>query len=190
MKKKYIYLNKEYAKKGIVNIFQISVTAVEDYKKIYRENAIEYYGDFLPHYITYEENLDLVREATDREKVERGSIKLGENQVLMDNQIININPQTQFIFEGRVINAPNDHYIYIREENKWIIDIESTEKKQYMLQVTIANLELEIETNKKRIPIFIKNNFSIKRLKLDIKKLEDEKNKIFEIYGKFLTNKK
>lgn len=190
MRKKYIYLNKEYAKKGISNIFEISVTPVEDYKKKYSENVIEYCGDFLPHYITYDEKLDLVREATERDRVESGSIKLGENQVLIGNQIINIDPQTQFIFEGRVINAPIDNYIYKREENKWIIDAESTEKKKYMLQVTIANLELEIERNKNKISIFNKNNFSIERLKIDIKKLEDEKNKIFGVYGKFLTNKK
>lgn len=190
MRKKYIYLNREYAKESIVNIFEISYIPIENYKKKYNGHAIEYCGDYLPHYITYDEDNDLVREATLKEKIERGNIKLTDNQILIENEIINIDPQKQFIFQGEIVNAPDDNCVYKRENNRWIIDVKATAEKKYVIQTEIANLELEIEKNNKKIIIFNNNNFSIERLQFDIRRLEDKKNKIYEIYGDLLFKEK
>ena len=65
----YIYLDREEAKKGFSLVLGASETKIEDYKNHYQDRAIEYVGDDIPHYITYDEVTDTIREATEHEKV-------------------------------------------------------------------------------------------------------------------------
>ena len=100
----YIYLDREEAKKGFTLVLGASETKIEDYKKHYEGRAIEYVGDDIPHYITYDEVTDTIREATELEKVERGQLVLEENQVIINNQIITYDLNFQKVVDGKVVN--------------------------------------------------------------------------------------
>lgn len=100
----YIYLDREEAKKGFSLVLGASETKIEDYKNHYQDRAIEYVGDDIPHYITYDEVTDTIREATELEKVERGQLVLEENQVIINNQIITYDLNFQKVVDGKVVN--------------------------------------------------------------------------------------
>lgn len=100
----YIYLDREEAKKGFTLVLGASETKIEDYKNHYEGRAIEYVGDDIPHYITYDEVTDTIREATELEKVERGQLVLEENQVIINNQIITYDLNFQKVVDGKVVN--------------------------------------------------------------------------------------
>ena len=100
----YIYLDREEAKKGFALVLGVSETKTEDYKNHYEGRAIEYVGDDIPHYITYDEVTDTIREATELEKVERGQLVLEENQVIINNQIITYDLNFQKVVDGKVVN--------------------------------------------------------------------------------------
>ena len=100
----YIYLDREEAKKGFSLVLGASETKIEDYKNHYEGRAIEYVGDDIPHYITYDEVTDTIREATELEKVERGQLVLEENQVIINNQIITYDLNFQKVVDGKVVN--------------------------------------------------------------------------------------
>lgn len=100
----YIYLDREEAKKGFALVLGVSETKTEDYKNHYEGRAIEYVGDDIPHYITYDEVTDTIREATELEKAERGQLVLEENQVIINNQIITYDLNFQKVVDGKVVN--------------------------------------------------------------------------------------
>nr|WP_314532187.1 DUF4376 domain-containing protein [uncultured Fusobacterium sp.] len=100
----YIYLDREEAKKGFTLVLGASETKIEDYKNHYEGRAIEYVGDDIPHYITYDEVTDTIREATELEKAERGQLVLEENQVIINNQIITYDLNFQKVVDGKVVN--------------------------------------------------------------------------------------
>ena len=100
----YIYLDREEAKKGYALVLGVSETKIEDYKNHYEGRAIEYIGDDIPHYITYDEVADTIREATELEKVERGQLVLEENQVIINNQIITYDLNFQKVVDEKVVN--------------------------------------------------------------------------------------
>ena len=100
----YIYLDREEAKKGFALVLGVSETKTEDYKNHYEGRAIEYIGDDIPHYITYDEVADTIREATELEKVERGQLVLEENQVIINNQIITYDLNFQKVVDEKVVN--------------------------------------------------------------------------------------
>lgn len=100
----YIYLDREEAKKGFTLVLGASETKIENYKNHYEGRAIEYVGDDIPHYITYDEVTDTIREATELEKVERGQLVLEENQVIINNQIITYDLNFQKVVDGKVVN--------------------------------------------------------------------------------------
>ena len=64
----YIYVDKEEAKKGISLVLAVSENKIEDYKNILGNNAVEFIGEDLPYYITYDETKDIIRESTEEEK--------------------------------------------------------------------------------------------------------------------------
>ena len=100
----YIYLDREEAKKGFTLVLGASETKIEDYKNHYEGRAIEYVGNDIPHYITYDEVTDTIREATELEKAERGQLVLEENQVIINNQIITYDLNFQKVVDGKVVN--------------------------------------------------------------------------------------
>ncbi len=89
MNKKYIYLSKEEAKKGIALVYEVTDKALsEDEIKIkYGNRCCLYIGEDLPHYITYVEEGNTVREATEEEKLERGDRDLYVGEVYINGRI-------------------------------------------------------------------------------------------------------
>ena len=55
---KYIYLDRENAKKGIALVFAAKDHPVKDYPAYFGGEAIEFVGEDLPHYITYVQDGD------------------------------------------------------------------------------------------------------------------------------------
>lgn len=125
---KYIYLDKEYAQKGISLVLGISSTPIENYKKYYEGKAIEFKGNNLPHYITYikAENgePEHIREATYFEQYQMGLINLKINEVAVNNEIISYNNNTQIIKNGEIINKTRKQLI-----QQGIITLESEKEK-------------------------------------------------------------
>ena len=100
----YIYLDREEAKKGFALVLGASETKIEDYKNHYGGRAIEYVGDDIPHYITFDETTDTIREATETEKLERNQITLEDNQVIIDNQIYTYDKKYQKVVDNKIID--------------------------------------------------------------------------------------
>lgn len=100
----YIYLDKEKAKEGIALVVAVLEEQNKNYKKDYGENIVEFIGEDLPHYITYVEETDSVREATEEEKVARQQITLEDNQVIIDNIIYTYNKQYQKVVNNKIVD--------------------------------------------------------------------------------------
>lgn len=100
----FYYIDKEEAKNGNSLILAVTNEQYDDYKKRFNDKAIEFQGENLPFYITYDEVTNTVREATELEKIDRGQLKLDENQVIIDNKIITYNKDYQKIISGKIVN--------------------------------------------------------------------------------------
>ena len=89
MNKKYIYLSKEEAKKGIALVYEVTDKALSEneIKIKYDNRCCLYIGEDLPHYITYVEEGNTVREATEEEKLERGDRDLYVGEVYINGRI-------------------------------------------------------------------------------------------------------
>ncbi|HBJ78397.1 MAG: hypothetical protein OGM09_01400 [Fusobacterium varium] len=89
MNNKYIYLSKEKAKKGIALVYEILDRELSENEIInrYGNNICLYIGEDLPHYITYVDELDIVREATEEEKLERGNRDLYMGEIYTNGKI-------------------------------------------------------------------------------------------------------
>lgn len=89
MSKKYIYLSKEEAKKGIALVYEVKDKALNEneIKNKYGEKYCLYIGEDLPHYITYVEDGNTVREATEEEKLERGERGLYNGEIYVNGRI-------------------------------------------------------------------------------------------------------
>ena len=83
----YYYVDKIEAIKGNSLVLAICSDKIKDYKKVLGENAVEYQGDNLPFYITYDSKTNTIREATEVEKVKRGQLTLEDNQIIFDYQL-------------------------------------------------------------------------------------------------------
>lgn len=100
----FYYINKEEAKNGNSLILAVTNEQYDDYKKRFNDKAIEFQGENLPFYITYDEIANTVREATELEKIDRGQLKLNENQVIINNKIVTYNKDYQKIISGKIVN--------------------------------------------------------------------------------------
>lgn len=100
----FYYIDKEEAKNGNSLILAVTNEQYDDYKKRFNDKAIEFQGENLPFYITYDENANTVREATELEKIDRGQLKLDENQVIINNKIVTYNKDYQKIISGKIVN--------------------------------------------------------------------------------------
>ena len=98
---------------------------IVDYKNVLGGNAIEFVGENLPFYITYDEKTNSIREATELEKLSRGQLVLEENQVIINNQIITYDLNFQKVVDGKVVNKTNKELI----ENG-IISLEKLKEKK------------------------------------------------------------
>ena len=100
----FYYIDKEEAKNGNSLILAVTNEQYDDYKKRFNDKAIEFQGENLPFYITYDEITNTVREATELEKIERDQLKLDENQVIINNKIVTYNKDYQKIISGKIVN--------------------------------------------------------------------------------------
>jgi hypothetical protein len=100
---KYIYLDREYAKQGLSMVYATSDTKRDDYEEYFEGKAIEFQGDDLPHFITYVEDGDTIRSATDSERVANGTLELGEGQVLIDDIVTNYDPIYSKIVDNTIV---------------------------------------------------------------------------------------
>lgn len=83
----YIYLDKEKAKMGLSLVIGVFNTKQDNF------DGVIFEGDNLPHYITYDEETDSIREATKEEKYQRGQYKLNGNEYYK-NGVIKTYPDT------------------------------------------------------------------------------------------------
>ena len=100
----FYYIDKEEAKNGNSLILAVTNEQYDDYKKRFNDKAIEFQGENLPFYITYDEITNTVREATELEKIERDQVKLDKNQVIINNKIVTYNKDYQKIISGKIVN--------------------------------------------------------------------------------------
>ena len=100
----FYYIDKEEAKKGNSLVLAVTNEQYDDYKKRFNDKAIEFQGENLPFYITYDEITNTIREATELEKIDRGQLKLDENQVVINNKIVTYNKDYQKIISGKIVN--------------------------------------------------------------------------------------
>ncbi len=121
----FYYIDKEEAKNGNSLILAVTNEQYDDYKKRFNDKAIEFQGENLPFYITYDEIANTVREATELEKIDRGQLKLGDNQIIINNQIVNYNKDYQKIVSGKIIDKSLKELV---ETN--ILTIEEVKKKK------------------------------------------------------------
>lgn len=89
MANKYFYIGKEQALRNESLVYSVSDKMIENYKEIFGDNCIEYVGDNLPYYLTFEED-GTVREATTVELYKKGIYKLSENEFIKDDKLYSI----------------------------------------------------------------------------------------------------
>lgn len=108
--KTHWYINKEKAiNKGLSETFMTSDKPLLDmYKYFGNKNVIHHIGNEIPHFVTYDIEKDILREATDFEKYKRGQKQLSENEVVLENkkEIITIT-DGQYVNENEeIITVP------------------------------------------------------------------------------------
>ena len=126
----FFYLNKDEAKKGISLTIATSGIKINDFIKLYGEDVVEYEAASIPQFITYNEENNTIREATELEKLSRGQLVLEDNQVIINNQIITYDLNFQKVVDGKVVNKTNRELI----ENGIISLEEIKEKKREELK--------------------------------------------------------
>lgn len=97
MGEKYIYLSREEAKKGLVLLYGMKSEEIPKYKQYFYDNglldAIMYKGKTIPHYITYIEENDTIREATKEEIIKNNLYILNETEYLNQDGAIVEKPE-------------------------------------------------------------------------------------------------
>ncbi|UUV18058.1 hypothetical protein NRK67_12270 [Fusobacteria bacterium ZRK30] len=109
--KNYIYLDREKAKEGVSLVYEVSETKIENYEEYFEGNAVEFYGEDLPHFITYLEETDSIREATEEEKLKRGDRVLNDGEVLMNGKIVSYDSYSQKIVDDQIVEKTRQDYI-------------------------------------------------------------------------------
>lgn len=138
---KYIYISKESAKKGISLIYEVSDKKIENFENYFSErgllDSVEYHGHNLPHFITYLEETNSVRESTYQEQHEKGHYSLLECEYIDLNNKIKRKPMIPI----NIVIPEWDNVNF-----KWIeaeVDIEK--KKQYLFKQNSKMAENERE---------------------------------------------
>ena len=111
MSKKYIYISREQAKKGVSCVFMVSDTPVQNMAEYFEGKACLYQGEDLPHFITYLPESDTIREATEEEKLARKQRSLAENELLIDGKIASYDPYSQKVVDNEIVEKTREDYI-------------------------------------------------------------------------------
>lgn len=142
----YYYVDKIEAIKGNSLVLAIRSDKIKDYKKVLGENAVEYQGDNLPFYLTYDSKTNTIREATEVEKVKRGQLTLEDNQIIIDNQIITYDKKYQKIVDDNVVNKTLKELI---DENVITLEDAKHQKRRVFRQVLLDKLYADFDYNGK-----------------------------------------
>lgn len=124
MNKKYIYISREQAKKGVSCVFAVMDEPIKNMAEYFEGKACLFIGEDLPHFITYLPELDTIREATEEEKLERNQKSLAENELLIDGKIVSYDPYSQKIVDGAIVEKIREDYI-----QEGIITLETEKEK-------------------------------------------------------------
>lgn len=111
MSKKYIYISREQAKRGVSCVFAVFDTPVKNMAEYFEGKACLYEGEDLPHFITYLPELDTIREATEEEKLSRKQRTLAENELLIDGKIISYDTYSQKVINNEIVEKTREDYI-------------------------------------------------------------------------------
>lgn len=121
----YHYLSKKIAiEEGRAETFGTFTRKLKDHNSYYNGTAILYTGDTLPHYVTYLEDVDSIREATREERYFRGQLKLGTNEVIIDGKIEQYDTIYQKIVKNKIVDKTREELI---EDN--VITLETEKEK-------------------------------------------------------------
>lgn len=124
MSKKYIYISREQAKKGVSCVFAVMDEPIKNMAEYFEGKACLFIGEDLPHFITYLPELDTIREATEEEKLERNQRSLAENELLIDGKIVSYDPYSKKIVDGAIVEKIREDYI-----QEGIITLETEKEK-------------------------------------------------------------
>lgn len=142
----YYYVDKIEAIKGNSLVLAMRSDKIKDYKEVLGENAIEYRGDVLPFYITYDSKTDSIREATEGEKVKRGQLTLEDNQIIIDNQIITYDKKYQKVVDKKIVNKSLKELI---EENIITLEDAKHQKRREFREVLLSKIYADFDYNGK-----------------------------------------
>ncbi|MBC2850335.1 hypothetical protein H5J22_02610 [Cetobacterium sp. 8H] len=158
--KEYIYLRKDKAIKGIAEVLGTSQEAIPNYDEYYEGNAVEYYSDNIPAWITYDIDLNTIREATIQELYDRGKYILQENQYLKNGIVKEIPLMPDGLIKGK-FNFETDKWEDVATLEDRILNCENlilqkiNELKLYQDSgfegsLKVQNLKQEIEDLKQK----------------------------------------
>ncbi|MDY4010168.1 MAG: DUF4376 domain-containing protein [Fusobacterium gastrosuis] len=169
----YIYLDKEKAKEGIALVVAVLEEQNKNYKKDYGENIVEFIGEDLPHYITYVEETDSVREATEEEKVARQQITLEDNQVIIDNIIYTYNKQYQKVVNNKIVDKTIKELI---EEGILTLEEVKKIKREELKNIRHEKIQANIEVHGEMFQVrdSDKENFDDVKLMLDTEEIDED----------------
>jgi len=124
---KYIYLDREKAKEGISLVYKVSETKIDEYKEYFEGNVVEFYGEDLPHFITYLDETNTVREATEKEKVVRVNRVLSPGEIIQNGEIVIYDIYSQKNVEGEIVDKTRQDFI---TENILTLESEKTKARE------------------------------------------------------------
>jgi hypothetical protein len=134
MSKKYIYISREQAKRGVSCVFAVMDEPIKNMAEYFEGKACLYIGEDLPHFITYLPELDTIREATEEEKLVRQQRTLAENELLIDGKIVSYDTYSQKIVDGNIVEKTREDFI-----QEGLITLETEKEKARMEREKIFN---------------------------------------------------
>jgi|GEM_PF-2031079 len=134
MSKKYIYISREQAKKGVSCVFAVKDEPIKNMAEYFEGKACLYVGEDLPHFITYLPELDTIREATEEEKLVRQQRTLAENELLIDGKIVSYDTYSQKIVDGNIVEKTREDFI-----QEGLITLETEKEKARMEREKVFN---------------------------------------------------
>ncbi|MGL5715370.1 MAG: hypothetical protein ACRCX2_20295 [Paraclostridium sp.] len=135
MNKQYFYIGKEEALKHQSMVYAVSQEPIEFYKEILGDNAVEFYTENLPHYITVDG--ETPRESTHIELYKAGIYELNDGEFIHDETILSIH---DFEIPEGTLKPVFDY-----NQLKWIETAtpEEIEENIWREEVRFYNAELE-----------------------------------------------
>lgn len=152
MKNYFWYINKKDAQNGVVRVHAREDNPIQNYKDFFliKHNleVIEFYGNDIPYHITYDENSDTIRQATETERFAKGNYQLSEDEYVDLNGCVVKKPPVPKEIIKKVWDSST--FTWVEGATQEEIQSEYTYKKWnfYNSEIEIANkLLTEIELN-------------------------------------------